>query len=1113
MAALNKNIKTGNFIPGSETYTRPEEIAIMSKYLKSGIQDLRDKTNLGERDTVYVSPGQAEMKSIDSLPGSETLDSLQDTTHKVSLSKVSETLKVQKDIKLDNEREILENSNKDIIISSNSSNTFQISKKEGVDIYKSKPESIDSNEDGSKIEVTENVYDNLFWNDPKVDKRTLPDSENKDSKFKELDSLLGGVHFGKYSQEGLAQSLTPSQDAQRAYNEGTDVVFVHPEKIKISGISDLRKDSQLLSKNKELEDLRKYTEELSLENSLERLSNKREELGNETSFSLSNFSDSLEDSRKINLSESSENLYSTKDEISLSEIKDILDSKKKEIVLGDFIDEILEGRVKSLSDLKESMPGSLKKVVLIDYLKDKLKDDNEVKLYENYLEMDGTEKDTILNMFLDRLKGDLKKVVELNKNYITLGKNGSKNFLKDLYEELSDLTSSEFSPYIPGEIKNTALNSKKEKIQETSTTGSKELRDQLKKLYEISSVASDELGKSLNELENFNGNWGKKISAYLTSILGKYKRFKEYLPEEEVSNFRKLTLSTFNERDYEDFLKDPKAVKKDDIIREVFLLLRRMTEDRAERVKKVITTLNLQSAIRDNKLYSLTLGSLAPNDKQTYGESITLNNALRDIKTELVDETWESIKSWLKSVLNESMFGTTASLMLDKAKLPGQDYGHDVTVRNVPEVVGFGDKKTKTTDFTGTAASTALEIKSSKSSGISGWLTKTVGRKKYNFKENYLMAKGVKQTLKDLCDTDISQISSVEDLFDVLKNSEAMTAHARTEEGVMNGMTLSSNHVWEITIEPYIGDFNGNCTWLPFFQEINRHNYETHGVRTIYDKWLPVTSFELQDKRLVNKTLQLYSGEISYPISIEYTNELRLTFADDSFKSFKTYFDKVAEVSAYESQINTKTDYSIVKQDTIKIKQRTFSTSSKDLNTYSTVNKKKFAVGMYKNLCFSINIYILTPQYSTIKKYSLLCVMKDYAIEYTGEIDSGPADVTVTFSIVGETTEIDEFNKYKYNLFNLVEDISDKVKKDVDIAANLAVPSEKQVAPITVIDDTEIEDPWEKEEEEYNYSDPVYGNGKELKYFGSSTHEYYAQSEDGTETLFDKYGGRTKTQE
>lgn len=1076
MAALNNNIKTGNFIPGSETYTRPEEIAIMSKYLKSGIQNLRDSLDLGERSTVFTAPGQAEMKNISSLPGKETIDSLQ--REDISLSKLSESLEIQKEIRLSKHLENIEEKRE---ISLPQYSLEKISKS-NTELYKEISEKIKGNEDGNALEVTENVYDGIFWKNPRVDKRILPDSENKDSKFRELDSLLGGIHFDKYSQEGLAQSKNPSVDAQKVYNEGSDVVFVRSEELKKNNPDLFLEKREGLKGNKEIEKLGGDVEGLNKSTELPSLVEESYVIeSSKNVLNLDKYQDHLEKTEKdLNLSDKlikeernkepiklSEELDKIKhsNELELSEIRDILDSDNKKSALSEFLDKILDGEVESLTNLKEAIPGDLKKVILVDYLKDKIKDDSIEKLHESFVKMPKEEVDIVLDTFVDRLSRDLKEVVQLNKDYITLGKNkGSKNFLEDLYTNLFQLVNSNFSPFIPGEVKDAALKFGAEKIIEP-TEKHKEFQNQLKKLYELSTVTSEELEKVLDDLNNYNGNWGKKVSAYLVSMLGKYKKFKKYLPEKEIDKFKKLTIATFEERDYEGFLKDTGTVTKETLIRNTFDLLKKLTIKKAENTKNILTREDLQNIISSNEMYSLS------TKEQEYGKPITFRNAMTDIKVELVDKTWETIKSWLTSVMNESLFGTTASLLLDKAKLPGQDYGHDITVRNVPNVVGFYDKKTHTTEFSSTRT-TALETKSSVSSGISNWLSGTVNKKKYGFKENYLLAKGVKQTLKDLCETDVNQISSVEDLFDVLKNSEAMTAHARTEEGVMNGMTLSSNHVWEITIEPYLSDFNGNCTWLPFIHEINRNNYEVHGVRTIYDKWLPITSFELQDKRLVNKTLALYSGEISYPIAIEHTNELRLTFSDDSFKSFKTYFDKVAEVSAYESNINTKVDYSIAKQDYIKIKQRTFTSSAKDQSTYDSVNRTEFAVGMYKNLCFSVNIYILTPQYSTIKKYNLLCVMKDYSIDYVGEIDSGPADVTVSFSIVGDASLEDI--KYKFETSKLSEDTMTSLNKKInmDIEASSTIPIESQVVPITVMD-IEIEDKWD--EEYVENTGPIYG--------------------------------------
>ena len=63
---------------------------------------------------------------------------------------------------------------------------------------------------------------------------------------------------------------------------------------------------------------------------------------------------------------------------------------------------------------------------------------------------------------------------------------------------------------------------------------------------------------------------------------------------------------------------------------------------------------------------------------------------------------------------------------------------------------------------------------------------------------------------------------------------------------------------------------------------------------------------------------------------------------------------------------------------------------------------------MYKNLAFRCIVYVMTPQKSTIRKFDLLLVLKDFSEEYSGDIDSGGTDLTVTFSIVGENPAPDE---------------------------------------------------------------------------------------------------------
>lgn len=80
-----------------------------------------------------------------------------------------------------------------------------------------------------------------------------------------------------------------------------------------------------------------------------------------------------------------------------------------------------------------------------------------------------------------------------------------------------------------------------------------------------------------------------------------------------------------------------------------------------------------------------------------------------------------------------------------------------------------------------------------------------------------------------------------------------------------------------------------------------------------------------------------------------------------------------------------------------------------DITNPTVYLEGKIHPGLYKNLSFLVSIYILTPQYGTIKKCNLLCVMKDYTIENQGEIDSSPTELNVTFSIVGENP-VDNFN-------------------------------------------------------------------------------------------------------
>lgn len=1057
MAAINRNIQTGNFIPGSEVYTRPEEISIMGKYLKAGIKELTETLDVSDTDSPGIS-NKAKIKNIKNLPGEETLEGINNNSGVTkSLNEVRESLlrQDQEKLKLSENKESIRTKSEDLKLSSKLSESDKIQRK-NISLYETK-EKIDSNEDGN-LEVSDlQLYEKIYSENPRTDKRILPDSENKDPKFKNLDTLLGGVHFDKYSSETLSRSTTPNKDALVASNTGSsDTVFVRTEDLHKKELNNLSESFEELKDKKSLQFLNTSFSELEKKENISQLSDSVRELEREekiddlrrdieelekplSDLKLDKSFESLEkDTKELKLSKTLENIVKGKEEVTLSSYSDSLedfseislDKGKEEIykdpkklALSEYVNKLLDGQIKSLSEQKEFLPDELKEIVLVDYLKDTIEDKRKLQLaLDNLKNMPGEEKDIILNNFVEELNKDLKKITKLNGKYFAQGKEiGVENLLKDINSLLSDIFNSQFIDEL--NISPELLEFKKYYVKLLPSTGSSvEYNKQLSDLYGISALTAEELKKTLDELTGSSGNWGKKVAAYLATLLGKYKNFRKYLPTDEVENFKSIVTSTFKEKKDLVFIEDTSSVTKETLIRKTLNILKTFMQGKVKRAEEWIYQDPVHKLLHEynTTMYNLSIGG------QQYGDSISFKGAFKNIKTEVIDNTWNSIKSWFTSTLNGSLFGASASLLTDKAKLPGHDYSYDSTIRNIPNVTGFYDKKTSTKSFSGSPHATPMEI-SSVDMNSSGWFTRALSKtKEYSFKENYLLGEGIQLTLKDLCGTDVSRVSTVEDLFDVLKNSEKTTAHARTTEGVMNGMTLSSNHVWEITIEPYISRFNGYCTWLPFFQELNQLNYKKHRVRTIYDKWIPVTSFELQDKRLINKTLSLYAGEISYPVAMEYSNELRLTIADDSFKSFRYYFDKVAEISTYESLINTKSDQGNATVDANFAKNRKFDSfifnKQGYTSTFDTVNKNKFAVGMYKNLCFNICIYIMTPQYSTIKKYNLLCVMKDYSIEYSGEIDSGSADVSVNFSIVGETNEY-----YEYDNFN-----DGYVKSDID---------------------------------------------------------------------------------
>ena len=84
----------------------------------------------------------------------------------------------------------------------------------------------------------------------------------------------------------------------------------------------------------------------------------------------------------------------------------------------------------------------------------------------------------------------------------------------------------------------------------------------------------------------------------------------------------------------------------------------------------------------------------------------------------------------------------------------------------------------------------------------------------------------------------------------------------------------------------------------------------------------------------------------------------------------------------------------------------------------------------------------MNPQLNLSNKFNLLCVLKDYAEEYVGEIDSGGTDLNVTFSIVGENPDINLKKKLKVSqevISNLAQQALLQTQKRISGTLNSSV--------------------------------------------------------------------------
>lgn len=454
----------------------------------------------------------------------------------------------------------------------------------------------------------------------------------------------------------------------------------------------------------------------------------------------------------------------------------------------------------------------------------------------------------------------------------------------------------------------------------------------------------------------------------------------------------------------------------------------------------------------------------------------TLGKSFEDEAKGIASEMVSNPKTAIKNISSKLIGGTSendvsSTTVYNRPKASGQTYEFEF-----PGNTGNSTSTRKTTaeKFNTNLTSYTAKNNSNKNKG-SNYLVLNGDNVKLNlnpnskvFKDRYISSYGIQTTLKELCNE--RSVSSIEDLKDALLSSDYITTINKVGTSSVSNrfaQTLDSNGCWEIVMEPFVDEkMNGGFSYLPAIQEINTINLAEHGINTGYNKWIPISSFSLQKSKLNSKSVSLFDGEFSVPLAAELVNELSITILDDQYKSWRNYFQKVMDVSVYNSTpheksyyttgydaINTNTltrnmavsgkenaDLKEVKEKNINLVKNTLNNGTgKALSSiYSgqwmptAVDKNAECTALYKNIAFRIKIYVMTQQYSTIRKFDLLAVLRDFSEEFSGDTDYSAADLNLNFSIVGEDPDHyhdpTEYNQTIWNWWKTTDDYYEEKK-------------------------------------------------------------------------------------
>ena len=690
----------------------------------------------------------------------------------------------------------------------------------------------------------------------------------------------------------------------------------------------------------------------------------------------------------INNSNEITSLSNFKDSIEVQENKITELSNKKESLKN-----IKNQIINNISSYKEKIPNELKESDSLNTSNEKLRTPEELKnIYNEKIRLEGEIKDPNLSDYKEDFIGEIKdsNLSDYKEDFVGEIKDPNlSDYKEDFVGDVKELNLSDYIESFIGEEKNIDLENDILNLPESSRNSPRENSDYNYVPYNEAALYEESIERPDSKDGPRLNNDNRILS---NDKLDSYNNIKDvnegFLYEAIIESSNPINENDIEEKIKGESISIPKTndlIVSEDNLKDLI--------EKNENNKILLKDINKNSSIYEED----TLEEMPSYSLPKFNiDSLNLNNYIRWTAEKtvgqlnggkgrdlLMDETISALVAAREKLEKLSKSNNRSSS--SDAYLP-TDSGSEYSQKE-------GDLLTKITNPSGSGNSSNSFWKKLGETALDTLTGVKSGEKDYSFKTNYVSGKGIRITLEELCENspEMSDSGTVEGLINLLKASPFITTTNKFTSDKDYGyrtQTLDTNNYWELTLEPYVGVENGNMSYLPGIHEINAINIAQHGVNTAYNRWIPYTSFDLQKSKMTSKTLSLYDGEISYPISMEFTNEFRLTIADDQYKSWRTYFERCAQVAIYNSEGHDENYY-----------KNGGSGSTLEITAIDTSN---VCIAMYKNICFRCRIYVMTPQYSTIRKFDLLLVLKDFSEEYTGDVDGGAGDLTVSFSIVGE---------------------------------------------------------------------------------------------------------------